>query len=86
MVQQFPQMRLDTQRPDRAPNFSFRGLKALPVIVWFLRSRRRNQRLSHTYSSFNAQSLQACERGTKEKRPVRSNLFAKFQSHPRQIL
>ena len=28
MVQQFPQMRLDTQRPDRAPNFGFRGLKA----------------------------------------------------------
>jgi len=26
-------MRLDTQRPDRAPNFGFRGLKALPVIV-----------------------------------------------------
>jgi hypothetical protein len=42
--------------------------------------------IAHRHSSFNAQSLQACERGTKEKRSVRSNLFATFQSHPRQIL
>ena len=33
MVQQFPRMRLATQRPEWAPNFGFRSLKALPVIV-----------------------------------------------------
>lgn len=33
MVQQFPRMRLATQRPEWAPNYGLRGLKALPVIV-----------------------------------------------------
>jgi len=33
MVQRFPRMRLATQRPEWAPNYGFRGLKALPVIV-----------------------------------------------------
>jgi hypothetical protein len=35
MVQQFPRMRLATQRPDWAPNFGFRRLKALPVMSDF---------------------------------------------------
>jgi cytochrome P450 len=33
MVQQFPKMRLATERPEWAPNFGFRGLKSLPVAV-----------------------------------------------------
>jgi cytochrome P450 len=33
MVQQFPRMRLATQHQEWAPNFGFRSLKALPVIV-----------------------------------------------------
>jgi len=33
MVQQFPRMRLATQSPEWAPNFGFRSLKELPVIV-----------------------------------------------------
>jgi cytochrome P450 len=33
MVQRFPRMRLATQSPKWAPNYSFRGLKALPVIL-----------------------------------------------------
>ena len=33
MVQQFPGMRLAAQRPDWAPNYGFRSLKALPVII-----------------------------------------------------
>jgi cytochrome P450 len=33
MAQQFPRMRLATQRPEWAPNYGLRGLKALPVIV-----------------------------------------------------
>jgi cytochrome P450 len=33
MVQQFPRMRLATQHPEWAPNYGFRSLKALPVIV-----------------------------------------------------
>jgi cytochrome P450 len=33
MVQQFPRMRLTTQRPEWASNYGLRGLKALPVVV-----------------------------------------------------
>jgi cytochrome P450 len=33
MVQRFPEMRLTTQRPAWAPNFGFRGLKTLPVLL-----------------------------------------------------
>ena len=33
MVQQFPRMRLTAERPEWTHNFSFRGLKTLPVIV-----------------------------------------------------
>ena len=33
MVRQFPRMRLAAQRPAWVPNYGFRGLKALPVIV-----------------------------------------------------
>ena len=33
MVQQFPRMRLATPSPEWAPNFGFRSLKALPVVV-----------------------------------------------------
>lgn len=33
MAQQFPKMRLATERPDWAPNFGFRGLKTLPVAL-----------------------------------------------------
>jgi cytochrome P450 len=33
MVQQFPRMRLTTERPEWASNYAFRGLKALPVII-----------------------------------------------------
>ena len=33
MVQRFPQMRLATQSPEWAPNYGFRGLKALPVTL-----------------------------------------------------
>ncbi len=33
MVQRFPKMRLAPQRPEWAPNFGFRGLKTLPVMM-----------------------------------------------------
>ena len=33
LVQQFPRMRLATPRPEWAPNYGFRGLKTLPVMV-----------------------------------------------------
>ena len=33
MVQQFPRMRLAARRAEWVPNYGFRGLKALPVIV-----------------------------------------------------
>jgi len=33
MVQQFPRMRLAAQHPEWVPNYGFRGLKALPVII-----------------------------------------------------
>jgi cytochrome P450 len=33
MVQQFPQMRLADQPLEWAPNYAFRGLKALPVVI-----------------------------------------------------
>jgi hypothetical protein len=33
MVQRFPEMRLAKERPEWAPNFGFRGLKTLPVVL-----------------------------------------------------
>jgi cytochrome P450 len=33
MVERFPEMRLKKQRLDWAPNFGFRGLKTLPVVL-----------------------------------------------------
>jgi cytochrome P450 len=33
MVQRFPEMRMAKQRPEWAPNFGFRGLKKLPVVL-----------------------------------------------------
>ena len=33
MVQQFPRMRLAAQRPEWVPNYGFRGLKKLPVVM-----------------------------------------------------
>ena len=33
LVQEFPRMKLTSQRPEWAPNFDFRGLRALPVMV-----------------------------------------------------